>query len=82
MPPASVEVDPASLTEEYRHEHGIDRLPASLDEALDALEADSVLLDALGPLLATSYLAVRRSEADAYRDQDLDFEIAGHFYKY
>jgi glutamine synthetase len=76
------EVDPASLTEEERRERGITRLPASLDEALAALETDNLLIEALGPLLARSYLAVRRSEADAYRNQNTDFEIAGHFYKY
>lgn len=81
-PGEPVEVDPASLSEEERARRGIQRLPDSLDAAIVALEADSVLIEALGPLLATSYLAVRRSEADAFRDKGVDFEIAGHFYKY
>jgi glutamine synthetase len=81
-PGEPVEVDPASLTEAERRERGIRRLPESLDAALAALEADAVLMEALGPLLSRSYLAVRRSEADLYRDQGVDFEIAGHFYKY
>ena len=46
------------------------------------MKADPLLMDALGPVLAHSYLTVRRSEADAYRDRDEEFEIAGHFYKY
>ena len=41
-----------------------------------------LLVEALGPLLARSFIAVRRSEADAYRNQGVPFEIAGHFYKY
>jgi glutamine synthetase len=81
-PGEPVEVDPATLSEEQRRERGITRLPMSLDAALEALEADTLLMDALGPMLARSYLKVRRSEADAYRDQGMDFEIAGHFYKY
>lgn len=81
-PGAPTEVDPATLSEAERRERGITRLPRTLDEAVVALEADSLLIEALGPLLATSYLAVRRSEADAYRDQGPDFEVAGHFYKY
>jgi glutamine synthetase len=81
-PGAATEVDPASLSEEERRQRGIARLPTSLDAALDALEADAVLLDALGPLLARSFLTVRRSEADAYRDEGTEFEIDGHFYKY
>lgn len=81
-PGPATEVDPASLTEGERRERGILRLPTSLDAALDALEADAVILDALGPLLARFFLAVRRSEADAYRDEGAEFEVAGHFYKY
>src|SRR5436853_3052683 len=54
-PPEPVEVDPATIAEEERARRGIVRLPATQAEALDALEADSVLMDALGPTLATSY---------------------------
>jgi glutamine synthetase len=81
-PGQPLEVDPASLSEAERREQGIARLPSSLDQAVAALEADRVLTEALGPELAHSYLTVRRSEADAFRDQGVEFEIAGHFYKY
>jgi glutamine synthetase len=70
------------LSDAERRARGIRRLPDTLDAALDALEADPLLMEAMGPLLARSYLAVRRSEADFYRDQDTEFEIAGHFYRY
>jgi hypothetical protein len=39
-------------------------------------------MDALGPVLATSYLAVRRSEWAAYLAGDDTFEQQGHFLKY
>lgn len=81
-PGASTEVDPASYNDAEREARGIVRLPGNLDEAIDALTRDSLLMSALGPLLAESYLAVRRSEANAYRDRGVGFEIAGHFYKY
>jgi glutamine synthetase len=81
-PPEPVEVDPATLSEEERERRGIRRLPATQAAALDALENDAVLMDALGPALARSYLAVRRSEWDAYSAQDADFEHRGHFLKY
>ena len=74
--------DPATLSDEERAERGINRLPDSLSVALDALEADSVLMDALGPLLSTSYLAVRRSEYDAFSSQGSAFEHKHHFWKY
>jgi hypothetical protein len=37
---------------------------------------------ALGPVLAESYLAVRRSEWRAYSEGDEAFEQQGHFSKY
>ncbi len=81
-PPAPVEVDPATIDEREREEHGIVPLPASQAEALDALAADEVLTGALGEVLAESYLAVRRSEWDAYSAGDEAFEQQGHFLKY
>jgi glutamine synthetase len=81
-PPEPVGVDPATIDEKEREERGIVRLPATQEEALDALQADPVLMDALGPVLAGSYLAVRRSEWEVYSRGDEAFEQAGHFLKY
>ena len=71
--------------DERRHEFvgasGV-RLPATQEEALDALSADSVLTGALGPVLTESYLAVRRSEWATYSAADEAFEQRGHFLKY
>jgi glutamine synthetase len=81
-PPEPVEVDPATIDEGERHARGILPLPATQAEALDALEADELLTDALGPVLSESYLAVRRSEWEAYSAGDEAFEQQGHFLKY
>ena len=81
-PPEPIEVDPATIPEAERERRGIRRLPTTQREALDALEADAVLVGALGPVLAGSYLAVRRSEWDAYSEGDEEFEQRGHFLKY
>jgi glutamine synthetase len=80
--PEPVEVDPATIDERERDERGLVRLPATQAEALDALAADDVLTGALGPVLASSYLAVRRSEWEAYSAGDETFEQQGHFSKY
>ena len=74
--------DPATLSDEERESRGIRRLPDSLTAALEALEADQLLLDALGEPLARSYLAVRRSEWEAYSTQGPAFEHKHHFWKY
>jgi glutamine synthetase len=82
QPPDPVEVDPATLTDERREALAIRRLPATQAEALDALEADAVLTGALRPVLAASYLAVRRSEWETYSAETEAFEQQGHFLKY
>jgi glutamine synthetase len=77
-----VEVDPGALSEDERARRGIAALPAGQAEALDALAADELLTEALGPVLAESYLAVRRSEWATYSAGDAAFEQQGHFEKY
>ena len=81
-PPEPVEVDPATIDESEREARGIVPLPATQEEALDALAADEVLTAALGSVLAESYVAVRRSEWEAYSQGDERFEQQGHFSKY
>jgi glutamine synthetase len=81
-PPPPVDVDPATIDEAERRRLGIEPLPATQAEALEALERDELLVGALGPVLAESYLAVRRSEWTAYSAGDVAFEQQGHFEKY
>ncbi|HJS96505.1 MAG TPA: glutamine synthetase family protein [Solirubrobacteraceae bacterium] len=81
-PPEPVEVDPGTLPDDERAARGIDPMPATQAEALDALAADGLLLGALGEELAGSYMAVRRSEWEAYSAGDEAFEQQGHFEKY
>lgn len=77
-----VNVDPGNLTEAERAARGIRRFPGSAREALDELEKDTVLMDALGAGLGGEYLKVRRSEAAAYADKHDAFELEQHFFKY
>ena len=79
-PGEPMNVDPATLSEAERADVGAHRLPASLPAALDALEADTLLMDALGPLRATAYLAVKRSEAAHFaQSTDPYYECFQHF---
>jgi glutamine synthetase len=61
-------VDPATLSEEERAERDIRPLPASLDAALNALENDEVLIEALGAPLVRTHLAVGRAQAEIARE--------------
>ena len=81
-PGRPVDTDPATLSRATRRRRGIERLPSSLGEALDALEADELLMAALGPLRRDAYLAVKRSEVAAFGGRDAAFESFHHFTKF
>jgi glutamine synthetase len=61
-------VDPATLSDEERASRGLPPLPASPDEALDALKDDSVLMKALGEQLVRTHVAVARAQANIARE--------------
>jgi glutamine synthetase len=56
--------------------HAGTKLPTDLGAALDALEADAVLVDALGPDLVGTFLAMKRFEAERFDEAvgELDVE--------
>lgn len=63
--------DPASLSDAQRHALGIRyRLPASINESLDALEQDALLRETIGLRLAAAYSAVTRDWNDHLRAMD------------
>jgi glutamine synthetase len=73
--PPEVTNDPALSSEEERSAGKIDRLPQNLGEAIDELRQDGMLLEAMGPELARSYLAVRQHEWDNLKDLNLQEEV-------
>jgi len=81
-PGEAVDADPDTLPAVLRAQRGIDRLPDTLPAALDALEADELLMEALGPLRRDAYLSVKRAEAAAFAAEDAAFECYHHFMKF
>lgn len=65
VPPAA-DVDVGHLSDEEAAAGGFARLPADMPAALDAFEADEVLRDAVGPVIARHYVDVKRFEWDCY----------------
>lgn len=60
---ADCEIDPASLTENDRKELNVTQmLPASVEEALQALKDDGELTELLGTELVEKYSAVKEFE--------------------
>ena len=63
------------MPEDQRKARGVDLLPQNLGDAIDALCNDDVLLKAMGPDLATSYVAVHQNEWDNLKDLSLEEEV-------
>jgi glutamine synthetase len=79
-PPATV--DPYNLSDDERQAIGAERLPQSLKEAIANLKRDATLTDALGERLATSYIAVKELDIEAFAAEDEGLEFRQHIYKY
>ncbi len=56
-------------------EKGIRELPGTLGEAIDELESDPVIGEALGDHVLTHYVSAKRAEWDEYRTQVTDWEV-------
>lgn len=73
--PKEVDVDPGLLSDEERRTNQVRVLPGSLGEALEHLQKNQVLLDALGSARAKAYLAVKKMEWEALKDVSLEDEV-------
>jgi glutamine synthetase len=71
-PPAAV----AGLIYELPEEEQGDPIPLTLDAALDALEADTMLRGALGEALVDTFLTIKRFELERYHRHVPEWDIA------
>jgi glutamine synthetase len=63
------------MTPERIKEKGIRELPGTLAEALDELESDQVIRDALGEHVFSHFIEAKRQEWDEYRSQVTEWEV-------
>jgi glutamine synthetase len=74
MPPEA-QTDVGHMSDADAAAAGFERLPSNIAAALDAFEADEVLRAAVGPVIATHYLDVKRFEWTTYLERSgLDAE--------
>jgi glutamine synthetase len=73
--PLPVNEDVYLFDRQALEERAIDTLPGTLAEALDELEQDEVLKEALGPSITETMLRARRAEWDQYRIQVTPWEL-------
>jgi len=68
--------------EEKREEYGIDTLPPNLGRAIDTLEDDEVVMDALGDHVAEKFIEAKRAEYDEYRASVSGWELERYLEKF
>jgi glutamine synthetase len=73
--PPPVEENLYHFTEERRRERGIEMLPGSLVEALQALQEDEVIQSGLGEHVYERFLEAKTEEWDEYRMQVTPWEL-------
>ena len=71
------EMSPAALKAQ-----GIAELPGTLEAAIHALEADSVITDALGPHVTAQYITGKLREWEEYRTQVSQWELRKYLVAY
>jgi len=66
-PPKSVDCNIYDMTKEEREAHNVKSLPATLKDALEELQEDEVIREALGEHLYTNFLEAKEIEWDMFR---------------
>jgi glutamine synthetase len=70
------------MSHRERRKYRIDELPRDLHEALDYLEKDQVVRDALGPHIYQMFLEAKRAEWRSYTAQVSNWEVQTYLGKY
>ena len=73
-PPPEITDNIFAMTDEERQAKGIDALPGSLEEALNALKRDKLIMDTLGGHVTSQYIAGKEKEWDEYRTRVSSWE--------
>lgn len=74
-PPPPVNEDVYDFDERDLRERAIGMLPGTLAEAMDELERDDVIQEALGLVITETFLRAKRAEWDEYRVQVTNWEL-------
>lgn len=81
-PPKSVDANIFAMTEEQIDALGIEQLPETLGEALEAFEHSSFVRKVLGDHVYTKYLAAKSAEWKKFRAEVTDWEVEEYLYKF
>lgn len=81
-PPASVDTNIFAMSEEEMRAFGIEQLPETLGEALEAFEGSKFVQELLGKHIYTKYLEAKQEEWKKFRAEVTDWEIEEYLYKF
>lgn len=81
-PPASVDCNIFSLSEEEKKALGIEAIPGTLIEAVYELERDEFIQNVLGKHVSTKYIEAKKAEWANYRSQVTEWEISQYLYQF
>lgn len=81
-PPKSVDTNIFAMTEEQIDALGIEQLPETLGEALEAFEHSPFVRKVLGDHVYTKYLAAKNAEWKKFRAEVTDWEIEEYLHKF
>ena len=82
VPPAEITENIFAMDAKTRKAKGIESLPGSLAEAVDALEADALICETLGEHVTSQYVAGKRKEWDAFRTHVTNWEVERYIVAY
>ena len=74
-PPLQIEENIYQMTKKERKRAKIDSLPASLSEALDLLDDDEIIKDALGEHIYEEFVSAKEKECDRFRTYVTPLEV-------
>ena len=81
-PPEAVNKNIFELSEKERKKYKIETLPSNLLDAVEELEKDELIKDALGPHVAPLYISGKKREWAEYSEQVTQWETDRYLYKY
>ncbi|MFC7155873.1 type I glutamate--ammonia ligase [Halomarina halobia] len=80
--PAPVRENIYEFDEAKREEYGIETLPPNLGRAVDALEEDEVIREALGEHVTSKFVEAKRAEFSEYKTQVSQWELDRYLEKF
>ena len=82
MPPEEITENIFEMNADQRAACGIEDLPNSLEHALEAMEADPLMAEVLGPHIYTQYLTGKQKEWYEYCTRVSSWEVSKYMVMY